>query len=69
MPSESNLERLRDAGYFIKTPLPPEYEQVINDWSQEEVDALISVKAKLDLAEQHTAPHIPPYKFFIAVPH
>lgn len=68
MPSQ-NLQRLKNAGYFIKSPLPSEYEQVIEGWSEEEVDALISVKESLDLAEQRTEAHVPPYKFFIAVPH
>jgi hypothetical protein len=69
MPDESNLQRLKGAGYFIKSPLPAEYEQVIDSWSREEVDALISVKESLDQAEQRTEANVPPYKFFIAVPY
>ena len=69
MPSTSNLQRLLDAGYPIKTPLPAEYEQAIEDMSVQEVEALISAKERLEAAEQKTEPHVPSYVFFIPVPH
>jgi hypothetical protein len=69
MPGSENVQRLTDAGYFIKTPLPAEYEQVIEGLSSEEVDVLISVKDRLDAAQAHTEPNVPAYAFFIAVPY
>ena len=46
-----NMRRLIEAG-VIPGPLPPPYDQVIYDLSEDEVEALISIKAKLDAANQ-----------------
>ena len=48
---DDNMRRLIDAG-VIPGPIPPPYDRVINDLSEDEVDALISIKAKLDEANQ-----------------
>jgi hypothetical protein len=69
MPNPENLQRLIDAGYFIKTPLPAQYEQAIADFSDHEVEALISAKRRLDEAQAATEPHVPAYAMFIAVPY
>lgn len=51
-----NIERLREAGFTIKTPLPEEYQQVLEDLSEAEMDeltkmdALNSLMARLDKA-------------------
>lgn len=44
-----NLERLIEAGVVIP-PLRSEYEEAVEGLEDEEVDALISVKEKLDRA-------------------
>jgi hypothetical protein len=44
-----NIERLEQEG-VIRTPMPDEYEAVLRDLSDEEVDTLISVKKRLDEA-------------------
>jgi hypothetical protein len=46
-----NMQRLIDAG-VIPGPIPPPYDRVINDLSEDEVEALISIKEKLDAANQ-----------------
>ena len=51
-----NIERLREAGYQINTPMPEEYERVLEDLSDAEMDALtqmdelISVMGRLEEA-------------------
>lgn len=40
-----NIERLREAGFTIKTPMPEEYEQVFEDLSDAEMDALTQMDA------------------------
>jgi hypothetical protein len=47
----SNVERLEAAGVIIKTPLPEEYESVIQELDDEEVGAIIRVKERLDKAQ------------------
>lgn len=49
--NDDNMRRLVEAG-VIPGPLPPPYDRVIYDLSEDEVDALISIKAKLDEANQ-----------------
>lgn len=46
-----NIERLRDAGFTIKTPMPEEYEAVLQELGDDEVETLISVKQRLDVAQ------------------
>ena len=47
-----NTRVLIEAG-VIPGPLAPPYDQVIEDLSAEEVEALISIKARLDEANQN----------------
>jgi len=63
-----NVERLKGAGFAIKTPLPEEYEAVIQGMSEEELGVLIALKERLDVAQASTEPHIGPYAFFMAPP-
>ena len=42
----SNLERLQEAGVASKTPVLEPYASVIEELSEEEVTALISVKSR-----------------------
>ena len=44
-----NIERLEQEG-VIRTPMPAEYEAVLRDLSDDEVDTLVSVKKRLDKA-------------------
>jgi hypothetical protein len=46
-----NTRVLIEAG-VISGPPPPPYDQVIDDLSAEEVEALISIKARFDQANQ-----------------
>lgn len=46
-----NMAILIEAG-VIPGPIPPPYDQVIYDLTPEEVEALISIKVKLDAANQ-----------------
>lgn len=44
----TNVEQLQKAGLIVtRHPLTPEEEKSVNDLTQPEVDALISVRAKL----------------------
>lgn len=47
---QSNLDKLEAAGVIVKTPLSPEYAEVLEGLSEEEVDVIVSVKARLDEA-------------------
>jgi hypothetical protein len=38
----SNIERLQDAGFAIKVPLPGHYEEVLEGLGHDEMDLLIS---------------------------
>jgi hypothetical protein len=70
MPSQTgNLERLQDAGFIIKTPLPPQYAQALADMSDQEVDALISAKQRLDEAQAATEPEVAHYAAFMFLPY
>lgn len=51
-----NYDRLRDAGLIADTPLPDNYNQVIEDLTDEEIDVLISLKRRLDDADIPTEP-------------
>ena len=49
-PENDNHDRLREAG-LIGDVLHPDHDEVIADFSEEEVNALISIKEKLDARE------------------
>jgi len=66
--TSKNLQRLQDAGFMILAPLPEEYEQVIEALSPEEVEALISVKARFDEAGVSAAPGLSAYTVLLAPP-
>jgi hypothetical protein len=64
----SNVDRLQDEGFSIKTPLPAEYEQVIEGLSPEELDVLVSVKQRLDEAQALTSPEVGSYTEYLLGP-
>lgn len=47
-----NIERLREAGYMINTPMPDEYESVLQDLSEAEMDALTQMDALISLMQR-----------------
>ena len=63
-----NIQRLLDAGFRIKLPLPDEYEDVVEGFSSEEVDFLISMKERLDDAEKRTPPEVGSYSDYFVHP-
>ena len=46
-----NVERLEAAGVIINTPLPDPYESVIGELDEDDVEAIIRLKKRLDEAE------------------
>jgi hypothetical protein len=48
--SASNEQRLRDAGVIIADSLPPEYAAVADGLTDDELDAIVAVKKRLDEA-------------------
>jgi len=73
MPSntDSNLNRLRDAGLIMEEPLPEPFEHVVNGLTPQEVDVLVAVKKRLDGAaswhglEPATPGQVPPFTTFM----
>jgi len=59
---EPNIARLQREGFAIKTPLPAEYEEVLNSLTYEEVAVLVDVKRRLEDAERLTKPEVGPYR-------
>ncbi len=47
MPPSEKLQRLREAGLMVVTPVPAAYEQVIEEMSEEEFDVLRSFTQRL----------------------
>jgi hypothetical protein len=62
--SASHISALREAGFEIKSPLPDAYEDVIEGLSDQELQALIDVKLRLDEAEKKTDPDVASYRAF-----
>jgi hypothetical protein len=62
---ESTVERLQEAGFTFKTPMPEEYEEAIESLSEEEIAALVSVKLRLDEAQASTERDVAPYTEFV----
>jgi hypothetical protein len=63
----SRIAALRDAGWRIKTPLPDEYEDVIEKLTDAELQVLIDVTTRLEAAESNTASGVGPYHcYFVA---
>jgi hypothetical protein len=50
LPENDNRDRLREAG-LIGDELKPEHEEFIAELSEEEVNALVSIKKRLDASE------------------
>lgn len=46
-----NMERLRDEDFIINTPMPKQYEAVLQGLSDQEMETLISVKRRFDEAQ------------------
>jgi hypothetical protein len=46
-----NMERLRDEDFIINTPMPEQYEAVLQGLSDQEMETLISVKRRFDEAQ------------------
>jgi hypothetical protein len=69
METASNADRLADAGLITTTDLPEPYKTVIEELSDEEVDALVSAKNRLDDAYQagQDSPEATPHygEFFV----
>jgi hypothetical protein len=64
----NNLQRFKEEGIEFKTPLPAEYERVIEGLAPEEVAVIISVKQRLDEAQALTAPEVGPYSDYVLGP-
>jgi hypothetical protein len=62
---EENLVQLREAGFFVKTPLPEEYEGVIGELSAGQVSVLVEVKQMFDTAQDRTRGDVAPYMMFL----
>jgi hypothetical protein len=67
-PGGTNIERLLEAGFRIKLPLPDEYRKVLEGLSDEEVSLLISMKERFDEAESQTAPEVGAYSEYFLHP-
>jgi hypothetical protein len=66
-----NLERLQSAGIAVKTPLTEPYRSVVDELSEQEMAALISLKGRFDArteVEAHGADTDPsPDEFFAVI--
>jgi hypothetical protein len=51
-PVDSNLERLQAAGIAVKTPLSEPHRSIVDEMSDQEVDALISLKGRFDKSSE-----------------
>jgi hypothetical protein len=60
----NNLESLRNAGFTIKTPLPDEYQDVLDRLTDDQLAVLIQVKKMFDEAEGKTTGDVGPYRAF-----
>jgi hypothetical protein len=58
----SRIEALRNAGFLVKSPLPSEYENVIEGLSREELRVLVNLKKRLDKAELKTSAETGSYR-------
>lgn len=48
----TNLERLKSNGLILKEPLPEDYQAVVDGLTGDEVDILVSIKRRLDEADE-----------------
>jgi wyosine [tRNA(Phe)-imidazoG37] synthetase (radical SAM superfamily) len=49
--TRSNIERLNAEGFEIDTDIPKEYAEVIEDLRPDEIELIIDVTRRLDLAQ------------------
>ena len=61
MPRPENLGDLKAAGFNIKSPLPDEYQEVLEGLTEEEVALLVDIKRRFDEAERATPGHVAPF--------
>jgi hypothetical protein len=52
IPPEEKHQHLRDAGVVTTDSVPDEYKSVVASLTSDELETLLSVKKRLDLAEQ-----------------
>ena len=66
---DDNIQRLRDEGFEIKTPLPQQYADVIEGLSEDEISLLIGIKNRLDAAaESGTEAEVAHYSAYFVHP-
>ena len=66
---ESNIQRLQSEGFVIKTPMPQQYEDVIEGLSDDEISLLIGIKNRLeDAAGSGTEPEVAHYSAYLLYP-
>lgn len=66
---QSNIDRLRDEGFLIKTPMPQQYSDAIEELSDDDVAALIRVKNRLEeAAASGTEPEVAHYSAYLLYP-
>jgi hypothetical protein len=66
--AEEKIERLREAGFIVKTPLPAEYEEFIDGLDWDQIGLIIDIKVRLDDAEAKTAAEVGPLASYILGP-
>jgi|SwirhisoilCB1_FD_contig_31_7132924_length_413_multi_9_in_0_out_0_1 hypothetical protein len=66
--TRSNIERLNAEGFEIDTDIPKEYAEVIEDLRPDEIELIIDVTRRLDLAQEHALkcdPKAQPYTTYM----
>jgi hypothetical protein len=65
----SNLQRLQEAGIAVKTPLAEPYASVVEELSEAEVSALVSIKRRfgdrIEVEAHDAQPGRPTDEFFV----
>jgi len=72
---DSNIQRLQEAGYAIKTSLPPDYEAVIAELGVDDIDLLVRtsdvrtrIQGALDEAAQARSEGVAHYSAYMVIP-
>jgi hypothetical protein len=66
--TRTNIERLNAEGFEIDTDIPKEYAKVIEDLRPDEIELIIDVTRRLDLAQKHALdcdPEAQPYTTYM----
>jgi hypothetical protein len=66
--TRSNIERLNAEGFEIDTDIPKEYAEVIEDLRPDEIELIIDVTRRLDLAQKRALdcdPKAQPYTTYM----